>query len=157
VDGRRVPVIQVTIPETMIRLNYLEKRQLVLLWQQLVPQALLSVDKTRNKRTYQFYLSGLSRLHHDSHACSHHLSEARVDLYPMFLMFLEMISTLPLQLEIGLLLERPLLSWQLPPIRPTQSLSHRELKVVFILHIVAEPTALRSRLWMLLERPNSVT
>jgi hypothetical protein len=74
----------------------------------------------------------------------------------MFQMFLEMTSTLPLKLEIGLVLERPLLSWPLPPIRPTQSLSHREPKVVFILHIVPEPTALRSRLSMLLERPNSV-
>jgi hypothetical protein len=46
----------------MIRLNQLKKRQLVLLWQQLVPQVLLLVDTTRNKRTYQFYLSGLSRL-----------------------------------------------------------------------------------------------
>jgi hypothetical protein len=68
-----------------------------------------------------------------------------------------MTSILPLRLETGLLLEPPLLSWQLPPIRPTQILSHREVEVVPTLPAVAELAALRSHLSTLLERLNSTT
>ena len=52
VDGLQVLVIQVTRPERD-SLTTGEKAVVVLLWQQLVPQVLLLVNKTQNKRTYQ--------------------------------------------------------------------------------------------------------